>query len=831
MNKLSIIATLMLATLVISIVPVFAIITVPHNADAMWIDHAPFPNAQFNYDTSTPVGTLFNVTVALNMTETTFAWQTVMYYNHTQLNATKVYKTAPPTSEFFAGFATTFSSGINTGAYPPIGDLQSVLASETLSSPDVQPGPHWGTLFTVTFNMTLAVPKNQVFQSAFNISYEQGLTNTYVWDPAGLPIQFTSYDGSYSYTWLAPTTKPYMGIEGPSAWPLTYGPGPAVGETFDAKVYVKMIDPAWFLNNVTFTLSWNNTVIDVLGAPGANFTLAADFATQVITNTWGAGTWTFSANYTGTAPPLVAGQKVLVATLHFTVMTQQTAPPASTLAFDESYLTFTGVVFWDHAREITADTSEQGHVIVGAFIVLKLPWLQVDPAIAYVGPNPMIGDIICVNVDVKNLTKQWKTVAIQFRLQYDDTVLQLVSVTEGPFMKNPVWNLYGTFFTSIDNVGGDLTYPFTHVLVLDLLFPNTDTGIYDQTTFPNAPQTPTAETPDVDPAMATFCFKVLVQNCFGGANITTALNILPFWPPTDDNFVDKDANYIQDLPGVNGTVVIQALNFVGRQIDLYGGAVNDGYGVLVGSPYLQFPAPYGGQGANHWMDIVFPQSQVFLNANVTYNYWPVQSKDVGWEIEGPFTKLPNGTLVPAQRYQIWAKFSSITDSNGVATLTYRMPWPCDDPDGITGIWKITATATVADQEIMDTTIFYYQRVVYITSVTTEFPSYYHGDCVKVTVNYQTHSVMSYPALFSIVLTDELGVPFGMALYSTTVGGATFCTWKNSTFNVDVCIPKWAYAGNGAVHVAVYDKDPTIGGQPWQSEYKPDPIINIYPYSR
>jgi hypothetical protein len=329
--------------------------------------------------------------------------------------------------------------------------------------------------------------------------------------------------------------------------------------------------------------------------------------------------------------------------------------------------------------------------------------------------------------------------------------------------------------------------------------------------------------------VATFNFKVLQQDCFGGENITTALNILPFWPPTDDNFIDKDTNYISDLPGVNGTVIIEPINHVDRQVDLYGGAVNDGYGVLVGSPYLQFPVPYGGQGPNHWMDIVFPQSWVYLHANVTYNYWPVQSKDVGFEIEGPFTKLPNGTLVPAQNYQIWAKFVATTDSNGVASYAYRMPWPCVNPDGITGVWKITSTVTVADQVVIDTMIFYYERLVYITGVTTDSYGYYHDTDIKVTVCYETHSVEYYPALFAIVITDELGVPFGMALYNTEVGGATFCTWKCSCFDVTVHIPKWAYAGNGYVHVSVYDKDPTIGGEPYAPEFQPDPEINIYPY--
>jgi len=367
--------------------------------------------------------------------------------------------------------------------------------------------------------------------------------------------------------------------------------------------------------------------------------------------------------------------------------------------------------------------------------------------------------------------------------------------------------------------------------------------VYDQPCLPNTVGDFGA-TPAADPTVATVTFKVLQQNCFGLSDINTFLNIPPFWLPSDSIFIDQDANYIPSNPCLNGTVTILSLNEVDRQIDLVGGAVNDGYGALpltwpfpyppppyyTAPPYyLAFPTPYGGQGPNHWMDIVFPQSWVYLNAYVTYNYWPVQSKDVGFEIEGPFTKLPNGTLVPAQTYQIWAKFTATTDSNGVATYAYRMPWPCDSPDSITGVWKITSTVTIADQVVTDTMIFYYERLVYITSVTTDSYSYYHDTLVKVTVSYQTHSVEYYPALFATVITDELGVPFGMALYSTTVGGATFCTWKTGTFAVTIYIPKWAYAGNGYVHVSVYDKDPTIGGEPYAPEFTPDPQINIYPY--
>jgi hypothetical protein len=291
--------------------------------------------------------------------------------------------------------------------------------------------------------------------------------------------------------------------------------------------------------------------------------------------------------------------------------------------------------------------------------------------------------------------------------------------------------------------------------------------------------------------------------------------------------INKDGDYIPFDAPHDGLYTMLPFDMPGRVIDLTGGADNRGYWTGYPDP---FPAPFGGQGLNHWMDIVFPQSEITLYANVTYNYWPVQSKDIGFEIEGPFDKLPNGTLVPRPvYYKIWAKFTATTDVNGVATITFRMPWPCDNPDMITGVWIITATGTVADVTITDTMPFYYERLLYITSVTTDKFYYTHEECIKVTVTYQTHSVQYYPVLFSVVLTDDLGVPFGMALVNKMVGGATWCTWKVDSFTVTICIPKWAYTGYGHVHVSAFDKDPTDGGFAWAPEYAPAPEFQIGPY--
>lgn len=52
---------------------------------------------------------------------------------------------------------------------------------------------------------------------------------------------------------------------------------------------------------------------------------------------------------------------------------------------------------------------------------------------------------------MNNLDEQWQMIAIQFRLCYNGTLLTPINVNEGPFLKNPAWAPYSTFFLDIVN--------------------------------------------------------------------------------------------------------------------------------------------------------------------------------------------------------------------------------------------------------------------------------------------------------------------------------------------------------------------------------------------
>lgn len=232
MKKLFLIAVI--AMLLTAMVPAFAgTPSQPHNADAMWIE----PYSVYFTNNAT-LGTKFNVTVAMNITGDVFSYSVGMHYNRTYLKATKAGFTDPPTSNYFTGHPTTLGGPIIDTSYLLNG---SVLASETCSGTDYIPGPHSGTLIFVEFQIMKIPDKGQTLSDAFNISKEYD-GDTYVTDPNVVKKPITVYDATYGFQWLAPTAKPFMGIEHgavygtpasnspvapPASWPpLSWGPYP-----------------------------------------------------------------------------------------------------------------------------------------------------------------------------------------------------------------------------------------------------------------------------------------------------------------------------------------------------------------------------------------------------------------------------------------------------------------------------------------------------------------------------------------------------------------------------------------------------------------------------
>ena len=220
--------------------------------------------------------------------------------------------------------------------------------------------------------------------------------------------------------------------------------------------------------------------------------------------------------------------------------------------------------------------------------------------------------------------------------------------------------------------------------------------------------------------------------------------------------------------------------------------------------YTQYPDPYGGQGPNQPSDAFGPQMEVVVYAYVTYNLWPVQNKLVTFEImHGEYDFLR----------QAW------TDENGIAKITFRIPWPCDDPEGrVFGEWTIIATVDVYENVVNDTLTFQVNYLIDIVSIESAKDAYVIGDHMSFNVTYRSISHQLRNATITLVVYDDVGVPIAYAYVPLTN-----IEYGEHTITIEcMVVPKWTAVGTGTVYVNILTDLPKNGG----AAYCPEEYITI-----
>jgi len=765
----------------------------PPETIAMWIEPQTI-----NLTTATAdIGYKFNVTVWGKSNVETKGWQFWLRWKGNLLNTTSsrvwYYKTSPtqPTSDFMAG----------AGSVNPLTPAVKYLYDGVYSR--VEFGEPWtggsyasakpnGAGMAIIEFTVIAVPEKGIIplETELGISWTSG-DKTWIFGSDGTKYG-TAYDASYSFSW-APPPSPGLMVSPTTRFFDRY----AIrnGTTFTETVKLTGLSAAWYLTNVSFTLTFNPDELELIDISKNN--AAWDVALNVDNSTAGQ-----VVTYAETSQTLSGDVDII--TLTFMIIDQEIFPTV-----ENHVLGLTDLSAFDHIMSITLIPTP-ATITVEGYLAVAMPWMEVKPKETIMGSDHgecVKGQMFQVEVTINRLHFAWRLVGLEFRLSYDDTLLKVVSVEEGPYLGQ--WAPYGTWFKSF--IEPDTYGP--HVLVGTMIYPN-GTGKWNPP-FPGDEEGGANE----NGTIAIITFQVIHQTVKYPPGIidTCGLNLFRI------RMVDNTASLIPvDTDRVvNGTYKCWSGSQLGRFIDVYGGADNAGYGSI------PFPAPYGGQGLNKPMDLVIPQSEVTLFADVLYNYWPVQSKDVNFEVEGPYDHV-NGQYIPKQNKFVLLKETARTNEDGVATISFAMPWYCVNPESLLGVWKVTATVNIRDQVVTDTLYFYYDYMVHIWKVTTDKFYYEHCETVEITVEYGSHAMQTYPGLFSAVIKDELNVVIGMDLAEATLGGAQFCTFANGTVTLSIHIEKWAFAGYADIYVNCYDKDPTIGGFAWTPQYFEDDKIYIEP---
>ncbi len=153
---------------------------------------------------------------------------------------------------------------------------------------------------------------------------------------------------------------------------------------------------------------------------------------------------------------------------------------------------------------------------------VPLATLSVEPSFVQAH---MIDEVFSVNVTISGLSVNYQTAGIEFRLGFNSTLLEVVDVVEGPFMEDPEWNHYGTFFTYFVE-GETILYP-AHVLVGILLLPD---GTGSWVDFPHG-----------DGVLATITFRAIYQEATVDPESTppTTCDLDLFNAAIGDPFLDR----------------------------------------------------------------------------------------------------------------------------------------------------------------------------------------------------------------------------------------------------------------------------------------------------
>jgi hypothetical protein len=315
-----------------------------------------------------------------------------------------------------------------------------------------------GTLATITFKAIYRPVEPDTATCPLN------LTDTMIMDENLQEIDHTTTSATYEAEMLP---LPELTVQ-PSIYQATH-----IGEKFNVDVNISGLDSDWSLVGIQFRLQYNATILEALNVTEGSFL-------EQFNNT-GDLPYTYFVGYI--EDDAIYGPNVLVGILlvpnatgcwtNFpygsgtlaTITFNSTYQPMWPKLLDYSYLKLNDTMLMDSELAEIPHELEHGYYEIAS---LPVSTLQVSPQITNATHR---GQLVTVNIDIKDLILDWKTVGVQFRLTYDPTILEVVDVIEGPFLEqfNNTGDLPYTFF--VDYVEDDPIYG-PNVLVGILILPN-----------------------------------------------------------------------------------------------------------------------------------------------------------------------------------------------------------------------------------------------------------------------------------------------------------------------------------------------------------------------
>ena len=688
------------------------------------------------YTDTTPVGGTFKVYLKIANVSNLFGLEYKLYWDKSVLNFVSVKDTLPWPSTFVAMNETTNNYNATHGRF---------WFSVTALAPST---PFTGsfTLREITFQIMSAPPPGP---GSFLYTLID-LQDTILGDPSAVEIPHDALDGEFYYYYVMPALPDLKA----DSFTATF-----VGQTFDLAVYILNVEAVWQVADVYFELTYDTTLLDATGLTEGPF--FSGFGNTTFSYTVNDLTGVVSGHVVLTAgpPPFPSGSGV-IATVQFTAIYGEEGNILT------SPLHLQNVV----VRDFSAAAIGYDELIDGLYTI-AVP----SPALKAIGVYPPIttvvdeGVLFTIQVRVYNVSSADKFFGLQFDLDYDPTLMELISVAEGPFLASFPWRTPPEEITFFQVYTGTGT-----ITVVNLLL--------DGGTEPPGYVYPTTSPPNTIDEGGIVAY-ITFRSTTGSPGETLMATFDLHDPVFGDYFaLPIPVGLIHD-----GTYEITLDK---RYIDVY----------------TQYPEPFGGQKRFHDADAYSPQDLVCLYVKLTYNRWPIPNKPVELEVHGPENPV----------YNITFYVTVFTDPvTGIAVYCFRIPWPDVDAETqVFGTWTVYASADVDGIKITDVLHFEVGWLITITGVTLNEPAYKHLWVPYIRVDYTSISWQARPVTITVSIFDEVGYPLG----SMTVSLSAVGYGPHYVILTGFRVPYWARAGTGVLRANAYTALPSMSGVAYCPEF-------------
>jgi hypothetical protein len=185
----------------------------------------------------------------------------------------------------------------------------------------------------------------------------------------------------------------------------------------------------------------------------------------------------------------------------------------------------------------------------------------------------------------------------------------------------------------------------------------------------------------------------------------------------------------------------------------------------------------------------------------------------------PFIINDNGAQIASR--------TATTNADGIASVTYTLPWPSTNPTSAFGIMNITSTVNLAGTILNDSCAFMYNYLLKTTSViitngndpnSPNAPSFsrYTGPTLSATVTIKTINWSTTSFYLTATMYDNNSVPVSYVSLPETINPAQSGnpdSANSQTFTINLSIPSYAFVGSAHIYVNIYTKNPANLGVP------------------